>query len=338
MKISKEAKIGFIGFIVFVTILYILNYLNRQNVFSRNLIITAQFENLDYIKKGEKVLIKGREYGRVVAIYKDEERLLVDLDIEPNTKIPKTASAVISEFSLMGGRVVSIVYDTTCESNCLVSGDVIPGTVYTLKEQVAAGAAPILKSIGKLADTIAGPNGIDKVLHSAYASLHSLKQTTDKAKGQLHGLKRTLPANIRNFKELTAVLLGATPNNSSAVTESMMSNRAMAMALDTLLHNLSSLDQTAIDSMTQLLYTAYEAAQKIPKQLSNINTIVTKTNDNLDSLAWSLVPYQKGKEGKVPQLLYNKTLRDTIQKGIKDFSNKTERIRENPEKYLSIRK
>ncbi len=336
MGVTNEAKIGIIGFVVLATVLFTFNYLNRKNVFSSNLIITAEFKNLDYIKKGELVLIKGREAGRIVAIYKDGTRLLVDLDIEPDTKVPPTAKAVISEFSLLGGRTISIVYEGSCENDCLESGAVIQGSVYTMKEQVAESAAPILKQIGSLADTIAGPNGMQQVLDNAYASLNSLRKTTDGAKGQLRGLNRSLPADIRGFRDLTAALLGATPNNSAAIAESLSSSREMAMSLDTLLTNLASLSQADIDSMTQILYTAYDAAQKIPEQLKGAKGMTTKTNAVLDSLEQSLKAYQEGAEGTVPNLLYSQDMRDSTQQSIRDLSKQIKGIRENPENYLSL--
>lgn len=336
MGVTKEAKIGIIGCVVLATVLFTFNYLNRKNVFSQNLIITAEFKNLDYIKKGEVVLIKGREAGKIVSIYKEGKRLLVDLDIEPDTKIPPTAKAVISELSLLGGRSISIVYEGTCTDNCLESGAVIQGTVYTMKEQVAESATPILKRIGNLADTIAGPNGMQQVLDNAYASLNSLRKTTADAKGQLRGLNRSLPADIRGFRDLTAALLGATPNNSAVIAENVSSNRAMALALDTLLTNLSSLSQADIDSMTQLLYTAYDAAQKVPEQLKAARGMTTKANTVLDSLEESLKAYQKGAEGTIPELLYSQALRDSTQQSIRDLSKQIKAIKENPENYLSL--
>lgn len=336
MEISKEAKIGLIGFVVLSATLFAFNYLNRQNIFSRNLIITAEFKDLNFIKKGEMVLIKGREYGKVVAIYKEGERLLVDLDIEPDTQIPKTATAVISELSLMGGHTISIMYDKACMADCLESGDVIPGTVYTLKEQVAEGAGPILKGIGNLADTIAGPNGMDKVLQQAYTSLNNLKRNTNKTNKQLGGLKRTFPKDIKGFREMTDALLGAKANNSKVLAENMASTREMALALDSLLNNLSSLTQADIDSMTQLLYTAYDAAQKVPQQVESLKTNVAKADNVLDSLAMSLAPYQRGQKGTVPKLLYEETFKEDTQQSIQDLSKQVKDIRENPKKYLSL--
>ncbi len=338
MEITKEAKIGILGFVVFVTILFVFNYLNRQNVFSRNLIITASFEDINFIKKGEKVLIKGREYGTVVAIYKEGDALLVDLDIEPGTQIPKTATAVISELSLMGGHTVSIVYEKACQSDCLATGDVIPGTVYTMKEQVAEGAEPILRKISDLADTIAGPNGMDKVLNGAYNSLNRLKKSTDKTNRQLRGMKSSLPTSVKNFKELTTTLLQATPNRSATIANNVASNQEMAVALNTMLNNISSLTQADIDSMTQVLYSAYEMAEKVPEQLGKVKTGVKSADKTLDKIAVGLQPYQRGSKGTVAKLLYDEAFKDSTQQSARDVAKQAKDIREHPEKYLSLKK
>ena len=133
---SKEVKIGFVGLLLVFSVLFVFNFLKQNNYFSTNMLITAKFSNIEFLKKGSLVLIKGRPIGFVVAVYKTEESLFVDLDIEGDTKIPLDATALIAELSLMGGRTVSINFEKECQQNCLESGAVIPGTVYTMKEQI----------------------------------------------------------------------------------------------------------------------------------------------------------------------------------------------------------
>lgn len=333
MKISKEVRVGFIGVIILLTSLFAFNYLNRSNVFSRNLIIKAKFNDIEFLKKGNPVYIKGKEYGEVVTIYKEGEVLWVDLDIDPDTKIPPNAKAVITELSLLGGRMITINYTGICEGDCLKDGDIILGEVVNMKTQVAAMAEPILKSFGKMADTLMGPNGMDRMLEKAYASAASLAKTTKGFENKMRGMNKTLPGTIKSFKDLTAGLLAGDVNASD-----MASTREMALALDSLLDNLSSLSQEDIDAMTKILYTLGDQVKAMPKTVQKAEAMLAKADKTLDSLNLKIAPYQKGASGTIPKLLYNEAYKDSLGATIQNASEKLRDIREYPQNNLSLNK
>jgi ABC-type transporter Mla subunit MlaD len=333
LEISKEVRIGFIGFIVLFATLFTFNYLNRSNIFSRNLIIKAKFNDLEFLKKGDPVHLRGKQYGTVVAIYKEGEILWVDLDIDPATKIPRNAKAVITELSLLGGRMVTINSTGVCEGDCLQDGDIIPGEVVNMKSQVTAMAEPILKSFGKIADTLMGPDGVNGMIEKAYASAASLAKTTKSFEHKMRGMNRTLPGTIKNFKELTASLLDGEVN-----TSDVTSTREMAMALDSLLDNLSSLSQKDIDEMTEILYTLGTQAKAMPETIKKAEGILANADKTLDSLNLKIAPYQKGASGMVPKLLYDEAYKDSLSAGIQNGSEKLRDIRQHPEENLSLKK
>lgn len=329
MKISKEVRIGFIGFVVLFATLFTFNYLNRANVFSRNLIIKAKFNDLEFLKKGDPIYLKGKECGKVVAIYKEGDILWTDLDIAPATRIPRNAKAVITEFSLLGGRMVTINFTGVCEGDCLESGAIIPGEVVNMKSQVTAMAEPILKSFGAIADTLMGPDGINKMIENAYASAASLAKTTKGFEHKMRGMNKTLPGTIKSFKELTASLLDGTEATSS---------REMAMALDSMVNNLSSLSQKDIEEMTKILYTLGDQAKEMPKMIKKAEGMLANADKTLDSLNLKIAPYQKGASGMVPKLLYDEAYKDSINASIQNGSEKLRAIRKNPEENLSLTK
>lgn len=333
MEISKEVKIGFIGFIILFATLFTFNYLNRANVFSSNLIVKAKFSDLEFLKKGDPVYIKGKEYGKVVVIYKENDALWADLDIDPNTKIPRNAKAVITEFSLLGGRMVTINYTGVCQGDCLENGDIIQGEVSNMKTQVTAVAEPILKSFGKIADTLMGPDGVNGMIEQAYASAASLAKTTKGFEGKMRGMNRTLPGTIKSFKDLTTSLL-----EGEVSTSDVASTREMALALDSLLENLSSLSQEDIDAMTKILYTLGDQAKAMPQTIKKAEGILTNADKTLDNLNEKIAPYQKGASGMVPKLLYNEAYRDSLNASVQNASEKLRDIRKNPEKNLSLKK
>jgi ABC-type transporter Mla subunit MlaD len=333
LKISKEVRVGFIGFIVLFATLFTFNYLNRANVFSTNLIIKAKFKDLEFLKKGDPVHLRGKEYGKVVDIYKEGDILWADLDIDPAMKIPRNAKAIITEFSLLGGRMVTINYTGLCEGDCLKDGDIIPGEVVNMKSQVTAAAEPILKAFGSIADTLMGPDGMNRMIANAYASAASLAKTTKGFESKMRGMNRTLPGTIKGFKELTESLL-----EGKIAASDVSSTREMAMALDSLVNNLSSLSQKDIDEMTKLAYTLGDQARAMPEMIKKAEGMLANADKTLDSLNLKIAPYQKGASGMVPNLLYNGDYKDSLNSSIQNASEKLRDIRKNPQDNLSLKK
>lgn len=335
---SKESKVGLIGAVILFSILFTFNYLNRKNVFSRNLIITAKFDDIEFLKKGNPVLIKGRDYGRVTAIYKRDGKLFVDMDIEPYTKIPPDAKAVISEASMLGGRTISIVYTGSCNNNCLATGTVIPGEVINMATQVAAAAGPILKSFGKVADSLMGPNGIDGMIRKAHASVAGLAKTTKGLEGKMRGMNRTLPGTIKGFRDLTGGLLESDVKKLKNAVSSDSEMRDMALALDSLVNNLSSLTQEDIDAMTKILYTLKDQAKTLPEKIEKGNQMIANADKSLDNLNKKIAPFQEGASGTIPKLLYDADYKDSLSNKIQNASQKIRDIKEHPEENLSLKK
>lgn len=330
LKVSNEARIGIIGFITLAVVLFAFNYLNRRNVFSRNLIITARFDALNFIHENDAVFVKGRQVGKVVAIYIEDGSYKVDMDIDPYARIPKTATAEITELSVMGGQMVNIHHQGVCTNNCLVSGDEIEGTVSSLQERIAAQAKPILDKVGSFADSLMGPNGMDQTFANAYASLNSLKKNTQRLGGSIKGAD--IPGNARYYREFTDVLLNKKTNAPAELADT----RALALQLDSLVGNLAGLTQKDIEGMVEIIYTARTAGEKVPDQIKGFEGTITTANNTLDTLQNSLQAYLPGSEGMIPTLLYDETFRDSTQWKIQDWSDLFKDIRLHPEKYLKF--
>lgn len=331
MSIKNEVKVGFIGLVVLFGSIFLFNYLKQRNLFSRNLIITARFLDLEFIKKGDPVLIKGRKYGRVSDVYQKNGELLVDMDIDPNAKVPPTAKAVIAELSMLGGRTVSITYSGTCSSNCLKTGAVIPGEIGNLKTQVANFAVPILEKIGGFADTLIAPEGLKRILGQAQASMHNLANSTQNFENKMQGMVKTLPTSVKNFKDLTTMLVETDKNQDDATAKQIL-------ALAGQVKKLSSMSQSDIEKMTKVLYTAKDQLKGLPNQVEKGKKAIDKANKTIDSLNLKLAGFNEGASGTVPKLLYDGAYKDTLQAKIKTANQKIQNIREHPEENLTLKK
>ncbi len=334
MVISKEAKVGFIGVAVLLAFLVIFNHLKKHNAFSTNLIITARFDDIEFLKKGDLVLIKGREYGRVSAIYMVDGERRVDMDIETIARIPPNATAYITELSLLGGRTINITYTGACTDDCLQSGAIIPGTVNCLKDQAAAFAGPMLKKFGTFADTLMGPNGMENMLAAAYTAASGLSKSTKNFENKMRGMSQTLPGSIKGFRDMTDNFLAG--NGSTA--ETVTGDEKTQLALDSLLKNISSLTQKDIEEMTKILYTLGEQSKKLPEKIEQGKKALAKADAGLEKLSTKVAAFQPGAKGTIPKLLYDGDFKDSLSYKIQNVSQKLQDIRRHPEENLSLKK
>ena len=298
------------------------------------MIITAKCQDIEFLKKGNLVLIKGRDYGYVAATYKVGDDLYVDMDIETSVKIPPSAKAVISELSLLGGRTISIVYEGSCTDDCLQSGAIIPGEVYTIKEQSENFVGPGLKKFGNLCDSMMGPNGLQNILDNAYSSISGLAKTTNALQQKMKGMSKTLPLTIKNFKALTESLLKTDQSEISSPVE----DEKVQLALDSLLDKFASLTQDDIDAMTKILYTAAQKLPELPAKINKGNDILLKADKGLDDINNKLEVIRIDEPGAISQLLYDTDYKDSIIYEIGKANTKIQDIRLNPEKKLTLKK
>jgi ABC-type transporter Mla subunit MlaD len=326
---TKEVKVGIIGIVVFFTTLIVINYAKQQNLFSTNMIITARFDAIDYVKVGQPVYTNGRVMGQVVAVSKEGDNLYLSLDLEPIDVLPKDTRASIYSESILGGTAIALLYDNPCSTGCLETGDIIEGTLDGLQQTVERTAKPILEKIGTVADKINNDStGLDQSLAAAYASINALRKKTEGWKGSAYKASKTLPATIRNVREMT----------SGFSSSDIGADASQQAAIDSLLKTMSSLTQEDIDAMTKILYTAAEELPKVEPMVAKATAFLPTVNNKIDTVNQNLQNYFPGNDNMIAKLLHDEALKDTTQIKIQGISTTVGAIRKNPEKYISLKK
>ena len=111
MKYSLiETLMGFSVIIVAVLFL-IFGFSLDKNINSKNMSISAVFENVTGLSIGDKVKISGITVGKIrnFILEKDEFEVMVELEVDKEIKIPDDSTAKISSSSLFGGKFLEIV-------------------------------------------------------------------------------------------------------------------------------------------------------------------------------------------------------------------------------------
>ena len=80
MKMSKELKIGSFAVMVFVLSFFVINFLRGEDIFNREIELTASYDNVEGLVPSAPVYIKGYKAGKVVEVEYDKEQQLNKID------------------------------------------------------------------------------------------------------------------------------------------------------------------------------------------------------------------------------------------------------------------
>ena len=111
MKYSLiETLMGF-GVIVVAILFLFFGFSLEKNINSKNIAISAIFENVNGLSIGDKVKISGITVGKIrnFKLEKDEFEVMVELEVDKEINIPDDSTAKISSSSLFGGMFLEII-------------------------------------------------------------------------------------------------------------------------------------------------------------------------------------------------------------------------------------
>ena len=83
----------------------------EKNINSKNISISAIFENVSGLSVGDKVKISGITVGKIrnFKLQKDEFEVMVELEVDKEISIPDDSTAKISSSSLFGSKFLEII-------------------------------------------------------------------------------------------------------------------------------------------------------------------------------------------------------------------------------------
>ncbi|MGA8855493.1 MAG: MlaD family protein, partial [Christiangramia sp.] len=193
---SQKIRLGIfviIGTLVLIAALYFIG--NRQHLFTRNISVFAQFENVNGLQIGNNVRYSGINVGTVSKIEMlEESRILVQMVVEESTGkfIKKDAIATIGSDGLVGSMVVnilpgnknlaSIVPGDTIETYSRIGADDMLSTLNQTNENAALLTSDLLKITNKILEA-KGTLGVlvsDTILaQDIKLTLNNLKETSE---------------------------------------------------------------------------------------------------------------------------------------------------------------
>lgn len=218
---SQKIQLGVfvvLGMLILIAALYFIG--NRQHIFTKNIPVFAEFENVNGLQIGNNVRYSGINVGTVSKIRMlEESRILVQMMVEESTGsfIKKDAIATIGSDGLVGSMVVNIlpgnenlaaiVPGDTIATYSRIGADDMLSTLNVTNENAALLTSDLLKITNKILEA----KGTLGVLVSDTLLAQDIKIT-------LENLKETSAQTNRAMRKINRELSGINLNESVAGT------------------------------------------------------------------------------------------------------------------------
>ncbi|APG59030.1 MlaD family protein [Christiangramia salexigens] len=298
---SQKIKLGIfvvLGTLVLIAALYFIG--NRQHLFSKNIPIFAEFENVNGLQMGNNVRYSGINVGTVSKIEMiAESRIIVQMMVEEGTGsfIKKDAIATIGSDGLVGSMVVnilpgkegriSVVAGDTIASYSRIGADDMLSTLNVTNENAALLTSDLLKITEKILEA-KGTLGVlvsDTILaKDIKLTLTNLKETSEQTTLFMKKMNKELK-DINFDESLAGTLL------SDTISKNRMEN--IILNLETSSKDIAKVSknlEVMIGEIKQgegalnYLTKDRELVQNIDTTMLNIKETSVKLNENMEAL------------------------------------------------------
>jgi phospholipid/cholesterol/gamma-HCH transport system substrate-binding protein len=299
LKISNETKVGALAAIAIALLIIGFNLLKGNNLFSRNKILYAIYDNVSGLAPANPVQVNGLKIGTVSDLEvtdKNVNKIRVKLSIQPGINIPQNSVARIVSADLLGSKAVVIDFGNATEY--LQNNDTIQSaTGSSLTSNLMSDLKPLA---GKVQNTL---TSLDTVLTDLHSSLDN--QTRTNLRSSISELNTTM----KNFSKVSAQL-DQLVKNLNHITDNLNNNN------DTINHILSNTQKfTAAMANTDIEGTVDE----LHRTLNQLGGVINKANSDSGSLG---------------MLLNDKKLYNNLQSASRNLNLLMEDLRLNPQRYV----
>ncbi|GAB4498495.1 MAG: MlaD family protein [Saprospiraceae bacterium] len=330
LKISNETKIALLAITAVLLGIWGFKFLKGQNMLTLSKNFYVKYDNVQDLRVSAPVFIRGLQVGSVKSIFidpKDDQTIIVVLNIEGEFDVPKDAMATITSPSFMGGRAIELEFSHPCDDDCAEDGDylqgssrsflagmIAPGELDMYVERLRKGLAINIDSLAK-----ANPESFAGTFEALDNSLKNIEALTFRLNQVLAASERGLTLTVDNAAALTGSL-----NNNMDEINSILRN------LDTLSRELKGA------GLSQSTQKAGNTLDTLTQRLSDLRSTLRTTENTIatvDSLAHNLL---KGK-GVAGKMLTDEVLAEDLERTLRHTQLLIQDLRLNPKRYTTVK-
>jgi len=298
---SQKLQLGVfivLGTIILIAALYFIG--NRQNLFSKNIKLNAQFTNVNGLQLGNNVRYSGIDVGTVSRITMESDTIiLVEMLIKESMRIhiKRDAIATIGSDGLVGNMIVNIIPNEG-KLPSVITGDTIPtysriGTddMLTTLNVTNQNAALLTADLLNITTEIINGKGTLGMLITDSLMARDLKQTIFQLKRSAVGASQTMD-KLNNYLET----IQSTESVANVLLTDSVSGRKMKEIVDNLRQSSEEV-HTVTKTLNELigdiengegalkyLTTDETLVRNIDSTMVNIKESTKRFNENMEAL------------------------------------------------------
>lgn len=304
MEKSKSQKFKLGSFVILSSILFLVAiYLigQRQNMFDKTFTISAYFQNVNGLQKGNNVRYSGIDIGMVKGIEMINDsviRVNMKLDEKIKEHIKKNAIATIGSDGLVGNMIVNIIPgDGTAakindgdiiQSYSRIGADDIMSTLSATNDNISILIASLLEITDKMNK---GQGTLGVLLNDSLMaqdlteSVSNLKMATSGATKSINEVNAIISSIKTNDKSVLGTLINDTISGQNLKT--IVSNlEYSSKEMDNVIRNINSTVEDINSSEGVLNYLVRDTSLvfELQSTVKNINEGTAKFNENMEAL------------------------------------------------------
>lgn len=300
---KKEIKIGIFAIVVLFCLYWGINFLKGRDLFRRNNIYYAYYENVSGIQLSAPVIVRGINVGSVVRIeFKPELDNMVELQLSIKSKydIPEN-SAVRMTSSLIGGKSLEIELGDS-------------------EEYLKDGA------------TIRAESEVD-IFDLAGSEWDAFKQQGSQVVKQINAtltqLNELLASNTDNITGIIADIRSSTDALNHMISDKNGHVQSILADVNVLSTTLAENGHKIDSIMTNIRDISGELNE------SDLKALVTQLDQTVTGINELIEGVNQG-EGTLGMFLHDTALYDSLAQASADLSALLQDVKENPKRYVNI--
>ena len=303
MKKTNSQKVRLGLFVIISTILFVLTvYLigQRQNMFEKTFTISAYFQNVNGLQKGNNVRYSGIDIGTVKAIEMvNDSTIKIDMSIEEKiiSHIKKNAIATIGSDGLVGNMILNIVPGQGMDS-IISDGDIIASyskigadDILSTLSVSSENAAILTSDLIKITNAMIKGKGTlalllnDTIMSKELAqSVKNLKTASRDAANTISEVHDIISSLKTNDDTVLGMLLNDTISgqNLKAIVKNL---EATSLEMESVVSNINTVIDDFKSSEGAYNYIVKDTAlvNSLESTLKNINEGTDKFNQNMEA-------------------------------------------------------
>jgi phospholipid/cholesterol/gamma-HCH transport system substrate-binding protein len=300
LKISNETKVGSLALIAVALLVLGFNYLKGTSLFDKSFNLYAEYDNIDGLTAGNKILINGMQVGQVNSLTLDPKtgKIRVDFSITQDIGIPDDSRALIFSSDLLGSKAINLILGTS--SVILLDGGVVIDSIApTLNERIEKEVLPL-------------KDKIESALNSIDSFVYGLKEILSDEN------RDNITISMRNLKNTT----GRLDSTMVKIDQMMLSAKAI----------LKNFEQNK-EVINKILTNTGTFSDSLAQQAGRIRGIITNADASVAKLQSVLQKIDKG-EGSLGLLVNDKELYNNLNGSAESLDSLLVDLRKHPKRYV----